>query len=182
MSYLRITEGSRKGKLVKAPASRDVRPTGSKTRQALFNMLRTKVQSSHFLDVCAGSGVMGLEALSRGAAELTVIEEDRQALQILTENIERLEFKAKIIRGDCLKVLPKLPKHSFNIIFADPPYKTKLSDAIVQTVAHCELLTDGGWLIIEHNRKHQLPQELPGLILFDARHYGQSTLSFYQRG
>jgi 16S rRNA (guanine966-N2)-methyltransferase len=182
MSYLRITEGSKKGKLVKAPAKADVRPTGSKTRQALFNVLRPKIQSSRFLDVCAGSGVMGLEALSRGAAEMTAIEEDRQALHTLSENIERAEVKAKIIRGDCLRVLPKLSARSFDIIFADPPYKTKLAEAIVETVARCELLADDGWLVIEHYRKYMLPKQVPGLVLFDDRHYGQTTLSFYQRG
>jgi 16S rRNA (guanine966-N2)-methyltransferase len=181
MSHLRIIEGSEKGKLVKAPPARDVRPTSNKTRQALFNVLRSKIQSSRFLDVCAGSGVIGLEAMSRGAAELTIIEENRQALSILNENIDRLGYKVKVIRGDCLKTLLRLSSRSFDLIFADPPYKSELGEAIAQVVASAELLADDGWLVIEHYRKNQLPERLPGLILFDDRHYGQTTLSFYRR-
>jgi 16S rRNA (guanine966-N2)-methyltransferase len=181
MSYLRITEGSKKGKLVKAPAASSVRPTGSRTRQALFNVLRGKIQSSHFLDVCAGSGVMGLEALSRGAAQLTAIEENRQAYNILSNNVEKLGLKAKIIRGNCVSVLSKLDAHSFDLIFADPPYQSRLAEAIIESVANYELLADDGWLVVEHYRKRKPLQQSPELVLFDERHYGQTTLSFYKR-
>lgn len=181
MSRLRITEGHSKGKSLKAPAASLVRPTGSKIRQALFNILRDKIHLSSFLDVCAGSGAVGLEALSRGAAELTAIEEDKRVLQTLRKNLDKLGFKAKILQGHCITVLSRLQNHSFDLIFADPPYRTNLADSIADVVAHYELLTDNGWLIIEHSRKHRLPEQLPGIILFDDRHYGQTTLSFFCR-
>jgi 16S rRNA (guanine966-N2)-methyltransferase len=180
---LRITGGECRGRIIEAPDGLDVRPTASKIRQAFFNILSNIVDGAAFVDVCAGSGLMGLEALSRGAASLIAIEENRSMVKIIQANIKKLEFgeQAEVIAADAKKALPLLKAREADIIFADPPYKSQLAEPILKIVASQGLLTDHGVLAIEHAADQRLPEKLENLVNYDRRKYGQTAVSFFRR-
>ena len=176
---MRITGGAARGRVIEGPEGLELRPTGSKVRQAFFNILQNKLYGSSFLDVCAGTGLMGIEAMSRGAASLIAVEENRKIAKTIESNLKRLGFEAEVICADLRRVLPVLQERSFDIIYADPPYKGGLNETILQLVASHQLLNDEGVLIVEHLRSLPMPEECEQLKRSSLRHYGQSSLSFY---
>lgn len=178
---MRITAGTARGREIVCPPGLDVRPTASKIRQAFFNILRNKVENARFLDLCAGSGLMGLEALSRGAAELVSIDESRNMVKVIEGNVAKLNFSAQVFQSDVRSIMSHLPKDHFDIIFADPPYKSRLSESILNNVAKNNLLRKDGVLAIEHARESQLPEASGNLVKYDCRHYGQTSVSFYRQ-
>lgn len=182
MKALRITGGECRGRVISAPEGREVRPTASKIRQAFFNIISNRVADSRFVDVCAGSGLMGLEALSRGAASLIAIEEDKKLVQAIQKNCETFGFKAnsEVICGDAKKVLPLLNSYESDVIWADPPYKSQLAAAILRVVDKNHLLAAGGILVIEHAVSLPPVEQTDELEMFDQRKYGSTAISFYR--
>jgi 16S rRNA (guanine(966)-N(2))-methyltransferase RsmD len=176
---MRITGGIAKGRAIEGPMGPDVRPTGSKVRQALFNIIRSKVEGAFFLDLFAGTGLMGIEALSRGAAALTVVEENRRYIKAIESNLKTLGFQADLVCMDVRKALGLLDEKSFDLIFADPPYKSSFAIDVVQGVDRYGLMKDDGVLMIEHDAKLDMPEVQGKLQRFDKRNYGQTILSFY---
>lgn len=177
---MRITAGTARGREIVCPPGLDVRPTASKIRQAFFNILRYKVLDARFLDLFAGSGLMGLEALSRGAAELVAIDENRNMVRVIEGNLAKLNFTAKVFQSDVKSILSHLPKQHFDIIFADPPYQSRQSENVLHGVAKQNLLREDGILAIEHARDFKLPEDSGNLVAYDRRHYGQTSVSFYR--
>lgn len=176
---LRITGGDARGRSVEAPAGLEVRPTGAKVRQALFNILGSRVPGARFLDLCAGSGLMGLEALSRGAQSLIAVEENRKMSRIIEGNVKHLGYQAEVITADVRKVIPILEERCFDIVFADPPYKSQLASTVVSMIGKHQLLSDAGVLMVEHDRALAMPDATDSLVLVDRRVYGQTAISFY---
>ena len=176
---MRITGGQARGRLIAGPIGLEVRPTASKIRQAFFNILANKVPGCRFLDVCAGSGLIGAEAISRGAASLIAVEENKKFAQAIEGNLRRLGFEGEVVCGDLRRVLPILGSKSADIIFADPPYKSELPSEIIELVAKHDLLNDGGILIVEHAVSTTVPQRWNTLVRYDSRKYGQTMISFY---
>jgi 16S rRNA (guanine966-N2)-methyltransferase len=178
---VRITGGIAKGRVITCPDGLDVRPTGSKIRQALFNILVNKVPGARFLDLFAGSGLMGIEALSRGAASLVAVEQSRQQAKVVESNLNKVGLGGAVICGDVRKVLPSLPERSYDIIFADPPYRSTSSVNLPERVDKLDLLADDGVLVIEHARALILPDQTDRLVQSDFREYGQTAISFYRQ-
>ena len=178
---MRITGGQARGRTVASPVGLTVRPTASKVRQALFNILGGRVDGANFLDIFAGSGLMGLEALSRGAGGLISIEENRKMARAVEISLEQLGFAGNVYCSDFRQVLPKLPQKSFDIIFADPPYKTPFGRIVVEKVDALELLSADGIFVLEHLKDYELPSELKLIQPVDTRHYGQTCLTFFRQ-
>jgi 16S rRNA (guanine966-N2)-methyltransferase len=180
---MRITGGDCRGRVINGPDGLAVRPTASKVRQAFFNILSNKIEGAVFVDVCAGSGLMGFEALSRGAAGLILIEENKRLAQAIKENVKLLGFTgvAEVIIGDARRVLPLLGAGEADIIFVDPPYKAKLATPILQTADTADLLKSDGVFAIEHANDDRLPEETHKLVCYDRRKYGQTAVSFYRK-
>lgn len=178
---MRITGGSARGRLISGPPGLEARPTASKIRQAFFNILRDKIIGARFLDLCAGTGLIGLEALSRGAKNVIFVEESRKLARAIELNIERLGYEAEIICGDTRRVLPTLEPEAFDVVFADPPYRSKLASSILRSTGRNKLLAVDGVLVIEHAANMLLSEECEGLVRCDHRQYGQSALTFYKR-
>lgn len=155
---IKILGGTFKGIPIKAPSGTSTRPTLSMVRESVFNMSQNKIEEALFLDIFAGTGAMGLEALSRGALHSTFIEKDRKALSCLKENIEKLAIKDKatILPIDVLAALKKLTG-PFSIIYIDPPYgekkeelhSQKLLISILQTLDDPRLVEANGWVFVE---------------------------------
>jgi 16S rRNA (guanine(966)-N(2))-methyltransferase RsmD len=178
---MRITGGASRGRIISGPQGLEARPTASKIRQAFFNILSSRIRAARVLDLCAGTGLMGLEALSRGACEVIFVEESRRLARSIEQNLQRLGYEAEVICGDVRKVMPALEPERFDIVFADPPYKSRLALTIVREVGRCGLLAPEGVLAVEHARGADLPDEEAGLSLYDRREYGQTSVSFYRR-
>ena len=177
---MRITGGEARGRVITAPGGNDLRPTGSKVRQAFFNIVGFELKGCNFLDLCAGTGLMGFEALSRGAAGLVAVEANRQTARAIEANLAHLGYRAEIICGGVLKVLPLLAAKSFDLIFADPPYASGLAADIILLVDEYDLLAEDGALVVEHLRSTRLPDSAGNLVREAERHYGQTSLSFYK--
>ncbi|MCH9626715.1 MAG: Ribosomal RNA small subunit methyltransferase D [Chlamydiales bacterium] len=173
---LHIIGGKHKKRKLIVPKSTAVRPTASQLREALFNICQFSIEGACFLDLFAGSGAMGLEALSRGAREVTFVEKGRPALAALKKNIAALkeETHSTILVGDVLTVPLK---GSFDIIYADPPYGRGLGAALLKRLDSLPILTKEGTLYIEDEEIEEL--ELQNLELRRTRAFGRATLFEY---
>lgn len=178
---LRIIAGKFKGRLLKAPKTNSTRPTQGMLREAIFNICQNEIENARFLDLFAGSGAMGLEALSRGALHTTFVEKNRQAILCIKENIAilKLEKQSTIIPTDASRAVEILAKQAaqFELIYIDPPYEIPFDLKPV-----VPLVAESGILFLEerHNpKKAHTPIELPGLTLKDTRRFGIALLSIY---
>ena len=151
---MRIVAGEWRGRKLVAPAGQRTRPTADRTRETLFSMLSSRLGSFddfRVADLYAGSGALGLEALSRGAAHATFVETDRAALQAIEANVTVLGAASKVaIRSISADNLPK--SHPFDLVFADPPYQSGSGTAVAAAVASSGWLPPGGWMAIETQR------------------------------
>ncbi|OIP79211.1 MAG: 16S rRNA (guanine(966)-N(2))-methyltransferase RsmD [Oscillatoriales cyanobacterium CG2_30_44_21] len=166
---------------IKTLAGLATRPTPSKVRAAVFNILQSRVKDANWLDICAGSGAMGAEALARGAKQVVGIELSAIACRIINENwqkIARGEQKFQVIKGDAIKVLPKLSPQTFDLVYFDPPYQSELYEPVLKCLS--ALLTDGALVIAECDRLRPLPDQMGNLICCDRRQYGQTALAMYK--
>ncbi|MBI3900752.1 MAG: 16S rRNA (guanine(966)-N(2))-methyltransferase RsmD, partial [Chlamydiia bacterium] len=162
--------------------STEVRPTTGQLREALFNICQLYVEGARFLDLFAGSGAMGLEALSRGAAHATFVDNHRPALQAIRHNIASLkvEKETTVLTIDVFKALKLLAEQeaTFEIIYADPPYGKTLSAPVLEFIDKSSLLTQGGLLFIEDSSLN--PPPLEHLHLKNERRAGRAILSCFQ--
>ncbi len=193
---MQIVAGKYKSRKIIAPKGDQTRPTSSQMREALFNICNQFVEDSFFLDLFAGSGAMGLEALSRGAKKVTFVEIDKECVKCIKKNIELLEIPpeaVRIIQGDVFLWLPKLfvEKQLFNIVFADPPYEMKggkenietmpKSNKVVAMVDQMNILSNEGSLFVEESKiADPIVEGLESLKLKSFRHMGKSMLLQYK--
>jgi len=183
---MRILAGHHRGRRLKSPRGTAIRPTLSRIRQALFNILAPRVAGARFLDLYAGTGSIGLEALSRGSREVTLVETDRAAVRVLRENLERLDPEGGRGRLLVLSVHEALGRlHSagqvFDLIFLDPPYARERESPGREDSRLADLLAPGGLVIWQHGKREQPPDAWSGLEKKRSRTYGETTLSFYAR-
>lgn len=171
--------GNRQLKTVPGQATR---PTTGRVREALFNIWQGTVIGCHWLDLCAGNGVMGAEALCRGAHQVIGIEKAGIACRTIEHNwrqVAKPEQSYTIVRGDVRTRLPKLAGQQFHHIYFDPPYESGLYGPVIKAIAQYQLLTPNGELAVEHEAGVWDAIALPGLTLRDQKRYGRTCLSFY---
>ena len=176
---IRITGGKARGRPVPSPPGKGTRPTASKMRQALFNILGPRTAGSSFLDIFAGTGLIGLEALSRGAASLTAIEQNRSLAANIKLGARQLGYEVEVMNADFRRGLPNLAGRKFDIVFADPPYEANFEQEILALVVKNDLLEPNGILVIEHLNQHKIDCEGLPLKQVNRKQYGQSAFSFY---
>ncbi len=188
-----IIAGLYRQQKLKSPKGNHTRPTSSRLREALFNICQQKIEGARFLDVFAGSGAMGLEALSRGADSVSFIESSKDAIQCIESNVEHLKVRSQcqLLRGEAFAMLCLLEKHNkkFDIIYVDPPYRTLVpgsslfySIEVIQWIDTHSLLVPGGLLFIEEdfNAQPHMDQLLT-LELINSRRMGQAALQQYKK-
>ena len=157
---VRIISGTHKGRIVRFQAIKDLRPTPDRVRETLFNWLTAHIPGSTCLDLFAGSGSLGLEALSRGAGTVQFIESNTKAARCLKENIQTLQLtNTQVHRKDSLAYL-KTCNTVFDIIFLDPPFSSNLLSETIENIDQLKLIKHQGWIYIETSMHQQLP-ELP---------------------
>lgn len=177
---MRIVGGSLSGRVLRAPAGAATRPTSEKVREAVFNILGRAIESASVLDLFAGSGALGIEALSRGAVHATFVDSGKQAIKALTANLAELGIadRATVVQGDALRVRGVGP---WNLVFVDPPYASDLAVRAVAALSPESLAADAT-IVIEHDRRHVPPDAVGSLLRTDQRRYGDTSVSFYTRG
>jgi 16S rRNA (guanine966-N2)-methyltransferase len=177
---MRIIAGKFKNRQLSVPKGVEMRPTASRLRETLFNILQGSIEGARFVDICAGSGAIGFEALSRGAATVTFLEKDPKAAAAIKKNIELLDVgkEAFVLVGDATKILSRL-NSTYDLIFADPPYNQGLSLEILELVDKHHLLAEGGQLMIEEAAKIDLPERSGALQLINERKTGAGRLWLY---
>lgn len=175
-----MTGGELRGRNLRTPPGLATRPTAAKVRQAIFNILAGRVAGARAADLYAGSGALGVEALSRGAAACVFVERDRGAAKVLMANLAALGLtgKAQVMAAGLAEVAARLKAAGpFDLILADPPYARGQVEALIGLCAARGLLAPGGVLVIEHAPAER-PAPPPGLALDDRRAYGQTEVSF----
>ena len=176
---MRVRSGRLKGRELVYPKS-GLRPTKDVTRQAIFNILGRRVRGVRVCDLYAGGGALGIEALSRGAATVVFVEQSVAVLRFLRHNVEGLEA-ARVVRGDVLKVLSRLRKGgAFDVVLADPPYRSGLVDSTLVRLVELDLVVPGGLYVVEHHRSES-PAVPDGWVLERQGRYGDSQVSVLRR-
>jgi len=184
---MRVIAGKFKGRQLVAPRGMNVRPLSDRVKESLFSILRYEVVDSTFLDLCAGSGNVGIEALSRGASAVTFIDRNVLSIKTIVGNLKKCGIatndpQVAVLCMDALKGLTYLSKHQakFDVIFLGPPYHSEILRKCLQPISELGLLCQGGIIIAEHHRKEYLPDEIHQLMLFRRERYGDTMLSFYE--
>jgi 16S rRNA (guanine966-N2)-methyltransferase len=170
-------------RLIKTLAGQNTRPTTSKVREALFNIWQQEIYDCCWLDLCAGNGVMSAEALLRGAKEVIAIEKNPKACGIIKQNLENIlqqEQAFKILKGDLLIFLKKLPPKTFDKIYFDPPYESNLYQPVLNLISQLKLLNDHGEIAVEYDPKLWKETEIKGLEISRYKNYGKTALIFYR--
>ena len=183
---MRIIAGIFRSRVLQAPAGLATRPTSDRLRETLFNVLAPRIAGAAFLDLYAGSGAVGIEALSRGAEQVTFVERAPAALKVLRENLDRLALAVgfRIHPGSVGSFLrkPRSGLAGFDIVFLDPPYDAAEEYAATLGLlggASAGLLAAGSVVIAEHRRKERLDEQHGGLIRTRLLEQGDAALSFY---
>ena len=184
----RVVTGRFRGAILQAPEGDKTRPTTDKVKEALFSIIQADVPGSKFLDLFAGSGQIGIEALSRGAEHVTLVERSGQAAAIIAKNIakirmensDELRFHKKSV-AQALELLGQAGE-KFDIIFMDPPYKdvpVRLEEA-TKLITEFNMLAEGGMLIVEHDKDCEMPEKINGLELVRSCSYGITVTTFFK--
>lgn len=177
---MRVIAGAYKGRNLKSPPSLRVRPTSDRLRETLFNVIAARVPDSRFLDLCAGSGAVGIEALSRGAARATFVDRSRRSCQLIEANLELCRVPEEQKEIYCAEATEFL-RHNvarWDLIFFDPPYREDYLKTL-ELIGASNLLNNDGLLIVEHHHKTELPETIGNLRRARVLKQGDSSLSFY---
>ncbi|HVF91490.1 MAG TPA: 16S rRNA (guanine(966)-N(2))-methyltransferase RsmD [Blastocatellia bacterium] len=180
---MRVIGGKYRGRQLRTAAGLDVRPTSDRLRETLFNILAPSIRGSRFLDICAGSGAVGIEALSRGASHVTLIESSRQTCAIIRENIRALAIgdEARVINREAAQEISRLSGEGepFDIVFLDPPYASALYSEVLERVSQGGLISDDGIVVVEHGSKKPPRESYGRLRVYREVRQGESALAFY---
>jgi len=180
---MRITSGTFKSRIIKAPGG--IRPTLDNVRKAIFDILGGSVDGVKVLDLFAGSGALGLEALSRGALSCVFVDNSRSSVKAIRENLEALAPHAgQVVYADSLAAIRRFAGEGtrFDFIFMDPPYYKELAKKSLSLLADCDILSETGVAVIEHSKHAPLPTISGGLKLLRTARYGDTLVSFYYKG
>jgi 16S rRNA (guanine966-N2)-methyltransferase len=179
---MRIIGGELKGKKLTPFRGDLTRPTADRVRESIFNICASKISNANVLDLFAGTGALGLEALSRGAASAVFIDSSANAVKTITTNIEscKMANQAKVIKWDILKNLNCLcgKRPFYDLIFMDPPYNENAIGPVLNNLMNSDVVKNGATLIIEHAVSKSIPENIDGYALTDQRKYGKTLVSF----
>jgi 16S rRNA (guanine966-N2)-methyltransferase len=179
---MRIISGTSKGRRLSTPKNRSLRPTSDRVKESIFNILRREMEGKVILDLFAGTGNLGIEALSRGAERVVFVEKGRQALQLIQRNLVQfgLEGQSEIIPKDANRAIGILKRRgeSFDLILMDPPYEKGLIQKTLMKLNSHQIYHMDSILVIEHHRREPLPHLGDGWNLIRQRRMGDTVISF----
>lgn len=183
---MRIISGAYRGRVLRSPSDNKTRPTSDRLRETLFNILAPNItEETRFLDLCAGTGAIGIEALSRGAGFATFVDKSKRACALIEENLDLLKIPEEETEIHCLSAenfVSRARDESWDIVFFDPPYQENYALVIYEFGEEGkEILSDNGIFIAEHHAKNVLPDAYGNLRRWRLLKQGETCLSFYEK-
>lgn len=181
---LRIIAGIARGRTLETLPGLHTRPTSDRVKESLFSMLQMRLRDARVLDLFAGSGALGLEALSRGAAYAVFVDEHRPCVQTVEKNIQRTGFDAamcRVLHAPASQAMTRLQSSPpFDIVFVDPPYRLGVYERVLQALFHGGLVAEDGLVVCEHAAQNAILEQPDIYRAVDTRRYGKSALTFIQ--
>ena len=174
---MRVITGTARGRRLKTPEGMDIRPTTDNVKESIFNIIQFDIEGRRVLDLFAGTGQLGIECLSRGAREVVFIDQSRDAVKIVKDNLKTCGFTAPVLQQDAVAYLHGGGK--FDLIFIDPPYDAGLYDKVLETVNSVDNLTDGGIIVCESRRETPMPEMTAPYFKRREYRYGKVKLTMY---
>ena len=179
---MRVITGSARGRVLESPAGLDVRPTVDRVKEAVFSIIQFEIEGRSVLDLFAGSGQLGIEALSRGAKKATFVDKERASIEVVTRNVAKTGFEhsSRIVCSDAVSFL-MLTKDKYDIVFLDPPYNTGLLQETIPLAAKC--MNPGGVIVCESLYGEELPERAEeNYSKFKTYKYGKTAITVYRYG
>ena len=179
---MRVITGTARGVPLKAPRGMDTRPTMDQVKEGIFSAIQFEVEGRTALDLFAGSGQLGIEALSRGASRAVFVDHRQDAAALVRENLRRTHFedRGEVVCTDFTQYLARC-RRKFRLIFLDPPYAEKSLETAIQRLSEIDILSDGGIIITERPLGKPLAEEFPGLTRSKDYHYGKTTITLLRK-
>lgn len=179
---MRVISGSARGRKLKELPGLDTRPTTDRVKESMFNIVQFDIEGRNVLDLFAGTGQLGIEALSRGAARCTFVDQNRAAAAVVRENLDhtRLTDRARVVQAESLGFLTSC-REKFDLIFLDPPYHSDLLERVVKTAAEIDILKEHGIILCESSLEKELPQVCSPYLKGREYRYGKIKLTLYRR-
>ena len=179
---MRVITGSARGIRLKTPDGLKTRPTSDRVKEAVFSIIQFEIEGGRFLDLFAGTGQMGIEALSRGASSAVFVDGWKDACQLVRENLRltRLTDKAKVVNSDYLSYLQSC-REKFDIVFLDPPYAEIFLENALNKISEIDILSDRGIIICERPAEKQLDLEISGLQRSKDYRYGKTWVTVFRK-
>ena len=175
---MRVITGTARGRRLKTPENYDIRPTTDNVKESLFNIIQFDIEGRRVLDLFAGTGQLGIECLSRGAAGAVFIDESTAAVKIVKENLKTCALEGTVFQTDALSFLRSCTS-KFDIIFVDPPYDSDLYEEVLKTINLVDILSDGGIILCESRREKSLPDMRAPYRKKKEYNYGRVKLTVY---
>jgi len=176
---MRVITGTARGRRLKTPEGMDIRPTTDNVKESVFNILQFDIEGRRVLDLFAGTGQLGIECLSRGAKEAVFIDQSRDAVKIVKENLKACGFSAPVLQQDAISYLNACGK--FDLIFVDPPYDAGLYKTVLEKINSIDILSEGGIILCESRRETDMPEMQAPYYLRKEYRYGKVKLSLYSK-
>ena len=181
---MRVITGTARGrKLVTVEGTEVVRPTTDGVKEAIFSAIQFEIEGRTVLDLFAGSGQLGIEALSRGAAHCTFVDKGREPIAVIRENLKktRLEERATVVQADYSSWM-KTCRQQYDLILLDPPYAEVFLETALKIVSEIDILTNSGIIVCERPFDKTLPEHIPGLVRYRDYRYGKAAVTIFRRG
>ena len=176
---MRVITGSARGRRLKELEGMDTRPTTDRVKEGLFNVIQFDIEGRRVLDLFAGTGQLGIEALSRGARECVFVDNSPASLALVRQNLEICGFQGTVVRADALEYLRRCGK--FDLVFIDPPYHAGLYEDVLNAVFSFDILTEGGIILVESMRGESMPEPSGPYRKGKTYNYGKISLTLYTR-
>ncbi len=183
---MKITGGRSRGKILASLKGMDIRPTSSKVREAIFNILGQDMTGIGVLDLFAGTGILGIEALSRGAERAVFVDNAGQSIDMINKNLALCGYKdlcrvlkRDILKGSDFRFLPM--KERIDLVFIDPPYRKGIIPPVLAALSGCGILSGQALVVTESSKNDRLPERAENLLLYDTRTYGETKIDIYKR-
>lgn len=174
---MRVISGTVRGKRLKEPSDYSIRPTTDMVKEALFNIIQFDIEGRRVLDLFAGTGQLGIECLSRGAVSVTFVDQSKESVAIVKQNLKTCGFEARVVQTDSIGFLSRADK--YDIILLDPPYATNLLDKALEIINSVDILSEGGIIVCESGREKSMPDMNLPYFKRKEYNYGKVKLTTY---
>jgi len=177
---MRVITGTARGRRLLEPTGQETRPTTDRVKEGIFNIIQFDVEGRRVLDLFAGTGQLGIEALSRGAASAVFVENRREAVAVIQENLRRTGLTGRVVNGDVFSYLASC-REKYDIVLMDPPFAAGLWDRTLELLSGFDILANHGIIICESSADRTLPDMAPPYSLHRTYRYGKTKITTYYR-